>query len=589
MAGDSASSSSRGVPMKAFLNRADGTEPEVRRFSVDDDVSTSFRYLEEKLKTIYPILKSRDFKVTWKDIEGDDVVISSDAELMEALVEHTGLKQASEGPLPFKVYVKMHGGAAGSSNENGGQTPGAFNPADILLGFGFGQPRGGCAFARGGSKPHGHRWGGHHGPHHHSFRRNKSRSRSGSRHKHASGSKKFGRKHQHPGCHAAGAGPTDAEAGPSGFFPGAGGAYGFPPCSSFASENWMKALQALLKPLSGMQGPSSDKPTQQQESSSSSDEQHGIEPQETGATAAGGDTWVEELCRLVERQLGVTCPSSDDLRRALRGDMNAEIFDLLRSFGIDVQAFQRTVDPREAKKQARQESKDMYKAKKEEKKEEKRRNKHATRGERADAEQGRQQTAEAELSPPQNSSTPERLSSTAAGVMDVDVDDAPSAPKRSPVSPVTGQQQVGSEWTMLDGDATELPEPSPAAAAAIAAEERMSASGSGARQKTRIVPITVEAPAAAKPAGPVAAPVAPPPVAPSGAAEAALYPDVSAERAGTDESVTFHPNPIINRSLQIMLNMGFTNDGGWLSSLLEAKNGDIAEVLDVLRPHRKLL
>merc|ERR1711915_342091 len=77
------------VSYKVFLKDKENAE-EVRRFVVDKDVSTSFTYLQEKLYTVFPQLKQKIFSVSWTDEDGDNVTIGMDEELIIALTEMPG-------------------------------------------------------------------------------------------------------------------------------------------------------------------------------------------------------------------------------------------------------------------------------------------------------------------------------------------------------------------------------------------------------------------------------------------------------------------------------------------------------------------
>lgn len=71
---------------------------------------------------------------------------------------------------------------------------------------------------------------------------------------------------------------------------------------------------------------------------------------------------------------------------------------------------------------------------------------------------------------------------------------------------------------------------------------------------------------------------------PKAASAPVLEEKVEPEKQKPSAPVASHPDPRIQVALQAMMNMGFTDDGGWLTQLLETKQGDIGKVLDVIQP-----
>lgn len=86
-------SSTASVSFKAYYMVKDDDKPkEVRRFGMEQNEVTSFELLKEKIRQVFPVLKRTDlctpeFTITWKDFEGDDIIISSNEELLTALTE----------------------------------------------------------------------------------------------------------------------------------------------------------------------------------------------------------------------------------------------------------------------------------------------------------------------------------------------------------------------------------------------------------------------------------------------------------------------------------------------------------------------
>jgi len=95
------------IPVKVYYLEG-GAQKEIRKFTLDQDASTSYEYLLGRVKTFFGSLLRKDLDVFWKDEEEDFILVSSDDELVEIMKEHTKQKdhQKADGEH-LKLYIRV--------------------------------------------------------------------------------------------------------------------------------------------------------------------------------------------------------------------------------------------------------------------------------------------------------------------------------------------------------------------------------------------------------------------------------------------------------------------------------------------------
>jgi len=521
------------VSFKVFLKDSESAgNDEVRRFVLDRDVSTSFTYLQEKLCSVFPQLKQKNFSISWTDEDGDSVTIGLDEELIIALTE-------MPGPL-YKLVVNVKSqkkeenpkqGKSDSSSEN------QIHPG-VTCDSCEKQPIEGyrykcvvcddydlCGSCEAAGRHPGHNMMRIANPemvfpqrlfkriHKMQERAEKSRSR-------------HGREQADP---AAGQSGTGAVPPPPFGFPGRGrgmfrgrGMHGFGGMRGMGGMGGMRgcsgvgawagpAFDAMMRGWMGEQ-PMGNQQNQQESNNSSN---HTSEHQQAHEAAFEAAQEAHEQAHNAASEAAAAAAAAQEAHNAAFQEFstmtgNADYLKNVGSFvaaaldplGIDVQVDIETPEG----------TRDTVKS--------------STR------------TASSSSSSSSSSTTSSVVEQEETGDKKDEVEKV-KEPETAKPKPESKPQSDDEEWTVVEDKKDD--------------------------QNTVEIPIKII----------------------REEKKEQIYPSLPEEAAATTPTTSSHPDPKIQVALQAMMNMGFSNEGGWLTSLLEAKNGDIGKVLDILQPVKK--
>ncbi len=595
-----------GVSFKAVLKDNGGEEDEVRRFNVDKEVSTSLAYLQGKLVTLFPRLRRAQYTVSWRDEDGDEVVVGSDEELVIALTE-------MKGPL-YRVSVKVKDGGEKKafSNEYHGSDNGASNGASngnargdlhdgVCCDGCEGEVRGFrykcavcpdydlCGVCESNGVHPGHNmvriaapdaaW-----PHHFFRRLNKMHERA---HRRAHSAAAASARAAHSAAHSAGAAAGAAaaaggEGGDAGTYnpeldpfmnggfwahgmqrPGGPGGprgrmrgRGFGRCGGRGGGGGNKMWEAMMKGWMGeeeMKEKREDQNKENKESAEKKEEHANAKQNNTGASPSAPSTPFDEIMNHLANGGG-----ADYLRNV--GNLVAAALDPL---GVDVQVDIEHNGRRSSVSSPKTEQANEAKEEETIKEEDKKKEEEAEAAAPKEEDEKRSETPDSDKDSLEGEWTVLDKSNKGGEDKEKEVVNIPVK--------VVEKEDKKEEEGAVGGVSREVPiEVSDQPAKVLFASPDGTLYPELPKQEAKE---EVKGEKEKKPEDEPQPKPSAPPVAPAPA---------PAPAPGQAE----HPDPKIQVALQAMMNMGFSNDGGWLTQLLEAKGGDIGKVLDVLQPVR---